>query len=59
MNKRSTKYNEVSNLKGVTISDVYVHVKEDTKYGFIDEKVKTLLSVNMILQLTLMIINII
>ena len=38
-----TLYNEVSNLKGVTISDVYVPVKEDTKYGFIDEKGKEII----------------
>ena len=38
-----TLYNEISNLKGVTISDVYVPVKEDTKYGFIDEKGKEII----------------
>lgn len=38
-----TLYNEVSNLKGATISDVYVPVKEDTKYGFIDENGKEII----------------
>ncbi len=38
-----TLYNEVSNLKGVTISDVCVPIKEDTKYGFINENGKEII----------------